>query len=34
MISKAELGMALTAEVPVCADGSTNVNRYMGCQPI
>ena len=26
VISKAELGMALTAEVPACADGSTNVN--------
>ena len=26
VISKAELGMALTAEVPACADGSTNLN--------
>ncbi len=26
VISKAELGMALTAEVPACADGSINVN--------
>jgi len=26
VISKAELGMALTAEVPACADGSTNYN--------
>ena len=26
VISKAELGMALTAEVPACADGSTNMN--------
>ena len=26
VISKAELGMALTAEVPACADGSININ--------
>ena len=26
VISKADLGMALTAEVPACADGSNNVN--------
>ena len=26
VISKAELGMALTAEVPACIDGSTNLN--------
>lgn len=26
VISKAELGMALTAKVPACADGTTNVN--------